>query len=343
MAEKKRALAFVAPREARIISVPRERPGPGQIAVEAECSQISAGPERSLFLAPPVTPFTPGYSLVGRVSEVGAGVTEFRLGDRVAATAPHKAVAVCDARLAIGVPSAISSDDAAFFNVANMALHGLRLAKPLFGEPFAILGLGLIGLIAVQAARFAGALPVIGTDLRRERLALAHRLGCDHPCFAADEELNQLLASFPNGGPVATLELTGNPQAIDQAIAITRVGGRVVTGSASLEGYKVNIYGAAWEKGLQLVGGYANARPWRVDKVDMTSPMEWPPRLVDSASAGSSVTPSNWGDLQLFFRLLASRRIDVTELVSRRVDPEEAASRFDELVSADTLGVLIHW
>src|SRR5205807_1948113 len=101
-----------------------------------------------------------GYSAAGTVSEVGEGVIEFRQGDRVACAgvgyASHAEVLAVPKNLCVRLPEEVSFDAAAFSTLGAIALQGVRLTEPTLGESVVVIGLGLIGQLAVQLLKANG-------------------------------------------------------------------------------------------------------------------------------------------------------------------------------------------
>lgn len=132
--------------------------------------------------------YTPlGYSVCGTVVEVGAGITEFRVGDRVAAAgnayALHAEYNWVPRRLCVPVADGIDPRHAAFTTVAAIALQGVRQAEAQLGETACVIGLGLLGQLLVQILRSAG-LRVYGVDIAEGRCRMAEAAGaalCGRP------------------------------------------------------------------------------------------------------------------------------------------------------------------
>ena len=101
-------------------------------------------------------PLAMGYSDTGVVIGVGAGVSGFALGDRVASNGKHAEIVNVPAALCARVPAGVSDDEAAFTVFAAVALQGIRLVQPTLGEAVVVAGLGVIGLITVQLLRAHG-------------------------------------------------------------------------------------------------------------------------------------------------------------------------------------------
>ncbi len=102
-------------------------------------------------------PLPLGYCNVGHVIGVGKGATGFKLGDRVASNGPHAEIVCVPKNLCDKIPTSVTDDAAAFTVIGAIGLQGIRLLKPTFGETVVVIGLGLIGLIAVQILRAMGA------------------------------------------------------------------------------------------------------------------------------------------------------------------------------------------
>ncbi len=164
-------------------SCPLPVPAAGQLLIRTTASLISPGTERAWFLGlantPATYPQTAGYSNVGQVVQVGAGVTGWQVGDRAASAAHHAAYVAVNAAECVPVPAGLADEEAAFFNLASIALQGVRKARVELGEPVVVIGGGLIGLMAVQLARLSGALPAMVVDKNPGRLEFAELIGAD--------------------------------------------------------------------------------------------------------------------------------------------------------------------
>lgn len=127
-------------------------------------------------------PIPLGYSCAGTVIEVGEGVNDVKPGDRVACAgagyANHAEVVFVPRNLVVPLPEGVPFEAACFTTVGAIALQGLRLAEIELGETVAVIGLGLVGLLAAQLAKASGA-RVVGMDTNPARCALARELGID--------------------------------------------------------------------------------------------------------------------------------------------------------------------
>jgi predicted dehydrogenase/threonine dehydrogenase-like Zn-dependent dehydrogenase len=178
-----------------------------------------------------------GYSNAGTVIAVGDGVTEFKAGDRVACAgggyASHAEIVRVPRNLVARIPDAggreVPFEESAFTTVGAIALQALRLAEPQLGETVAVIGLGLIGLIAVQLAKASGC-TVVGMDINPQRCALAERLGCDATATDAGQ-MNTIVETHSNarGADVVIITAATKSNApVELAGEIARDRGRVV-------------------------------------------------------------------------------------------------------------------
>ena len=125
-------------------------------------------------------PMALGYSSAGTIAALGKGMQGFNIGQRVACAgggyAVHAEYNIVPRNLLTLLPKNVDFESAAFTTLGAIALHGLRLAEPQIGENVAVIGMGLLGLLAAQIATAAGC-HVLGIDLDPARIALASSLG----------------------------------------------------------------------------------------------------------------------------------------------------------------------
>jgi L-iditol 2-dehydrogenase len=214
-------------------------PPAGGILVAAHVTIISAGTEIANYLGqtterPPdrVTPYYPGYSFAGEVLAIGDGVEWFRPGDRITGPIGHAAHAIEDrperlARFA-HIPEGVSDREAALSQLCCIALNGVRKAGIALGESVAVVGTGLVGLLAGRFAQLNGGHPLLALDLLAERRKAAKRFGMDIVLDPAADSTPSLLESVAPDGVDVVIEATGSPRAFLPALAMARRGGRVV-------------------------------------------------------------------------------------------------------------------
>lgn len=121
-------------------------------------------------------PLPLGYCNVGTVVAIGEGVSEFKIGDRVASNGQHAEFVCIPKNLVVSIPNEVSDEEATFTVIGSIGLQGIRLLNPTLGETIVVTGLGLIGLISAQLL-IANGCRVIGIDLDEDKLKLASQWG----------------------------------------------------------------------------------------------------------------------------------------------------------------------
>jgi len=125
-------------------------------------------------------PLMLGYSSAGTVMTVGEGVSGFKPGNRVVCAgggyAVHAEYALVPQNLASHLPKGVNFESGAFATIGAIALNGIRLANPQVGEISAVIGMGLLGLLAAQILKASGC-EVVGMDINPDRLAFARKVG----------------------------------------------------------------------------------------------------------------------------------------------------------------------
>lgn len=183
-----------------------------------------------------------GYSLAGVVEQVGAGVDEFQVGDRVACAgegiACHAEFVSVPRNLCVHVPDGVDLRDAAFATVGAIAMNGVRQARVTLGDTVVVLGLGLVGLMAVQLLKAAGC-RVIGVDLDAEKLRFAKASGADLVIPRSDEALEQTILGATGGigadaSYIAASAASSDPMELSGRIVRDR-GRVVIVGMVKLE------------------------------------------------------------------------------------------------------------
>ena len=178
------------------------------------------------------TPIPLGYSLAGRIVELGSKMSGFNIGDRVACGgagyANHSEINYVPKNLMVKIPDGVDDIDASFVTVGAIALQGVRQTEPKLGERVAVIGLGLLGQLTVQLLKANGC-KVIASDLDADKIALAKKLGADETCHAS--ELTAKSYEFSNGQGVDAVIIaatTSSNQPVIDAAEISRMRGRVV-------------------------------------------------------------------------------------------------------------------
>ena len=329
MATRNYQVLFVKQGIAEVRECEMPAAGAGELLIRARVSLLSPGTERAFLLGlantSPQYPQGSGYSHIGEVVAVGAGVEGWFVGDRVASRAQHCMYATEPARDCNHLPDGLTDARAVFFRLASIAMQAVRKARIELGEPVAVIGCGLIGLLAMQLARLNGGLPVLSIDKDPRRLEFAAALDADGALPADDGLKAALRAQCDGEDPALVVEATGHPEAIPAAFDLARFGGRVVLlGSTRGDTEAVNFYRDVHKKGLTVLGAHESTRP------QQDSAPGWWTHQADQTTA---------------LKLLAGGRLVVDPLTTHRFAWRNAADAYAMLIrwEPEMLGAILDW
>jgi (R,R)-butanediol dehydrogenase/meso-butanediol dehydrogenase/diacetyl reductase len=184
------------------------------------------------------------------------------------------------ARMCLPVPDSVGDDEAALAEPLAVAVRALRRGGLRPGERVAVVGLGAVGLMAVQAAAAFGAGSVAVVEPLRERRALAMRLGADR--HVSPDDAVTLQADV-------AVECAGSPAAVETAVRALRTGGRavvlgigthpakvapmdLVVGEKSIIGSLSHVWDEDFRIALGLLGrGAVQAAPLITDRIPLSA------------------------------------------------------------------------
>lgn len=174
-------------------------------------------------------PLPLGYCNAGEVIAVGKGVHGFSIGDRVVSNGHHAEVVCIPENLVAKIPDEVTYEEASFTVIGAIALQGIRLINPTFGETIVVTGLGLIGLIATQILKANGC-KVIGFDFDEAKINLAKSWGVDAYNAAQVDVVHTILNKTDGVGSDAVLitASTKSNEVVSQAAQMSRQRGRIV-------------------------------------------------------------------------------------------------------------------
>ena len=281
-------------------------------------------------------PLPLGYSSAGTILALGDGMEGYKVGQRVACAgggfAVHAEYVVVPRNLLAPLPDNVDFEDGAFATLGAIALHGFRLGKAGIGEYVAVIGLGLLGLLAAQIARAAGC-PVLGIDLDPERLARAEELGLD---VVERTSAEQAARAFTAGQGFDLVQICADTPSDDTVVlagVIARDRGRVVaTGVVGTNLPRKKYY----EKELEFIISRSYG-PGRYDPAYEEAGLDYPP---------SYVRWTEGRNLEGFLELISRGSVDVKALVTHRFPIEQATAAYS-LISGETgeafLAVLLQY
>lgn len=278
-----KAIAIERPNRVAVIDLPEPQPGEGEVLIRVMASGI-CGTDihilRGEYLGD--YPVIPGHEFSGVVEQVGAGVTQFEVGDRVAVE-PNIACDACynclhnrhnfclnweaiGVTLPGGMAQAVVAPEKAVFAVGELpfecgafveplscVLHGVERADVRMADRVAILGAGPIGLLLLQVVRLRGAAHVTVVERQPARAELAEVCGAD--CILAHLD-NLELDRYD-----VVVDATGAIPVMARTIDFARRGGTVLLFGVPPAGVKMELEGfKVFEKGLTILSSFTSLR-----------------------------------------------------------------------------------
>ncbi|AXG68975.1 scyllo-inositol 2-dehydrogenase (NAD(+)) [Kordia sp. SMS9] len=277
-------------------------------------------------------PLPLGYCNVGKVIAVGKGVTDFKVGDRVASNGQHAEFVSIPQNLVAHIPDNVSDDEAAFTVIGSIGLQGIRLINPTMGETIVVVGLGLIGLLAAEML-IANGCRVIGYDLDDKKVEIAKSKGviAFNPLKGNDavkfvlENTNNIGAD----GVLITASAKTN-QIISQAAQMSRKRGRIVlVGVIGLNISRAEFYEK--ELSFQVSCSYG---PGRYDDDYEFKGIDYPLPFV------------RWTEkrnFQTVLQLISSGKLGVEELISEHIPLNDFEKIYGDIGNSKSIAVLFKY
>ena len=278
-----------------------------------------------------IPPIIMGHEGSGIIHEVGSMVSNFKVGDRVTfdstlycgncSYCKQGLFNLCDNRRVLGVscpdyhqdgifaeyalieervlyalPDALSFEEAAMAEPAGVAAHAIRLESPKLGQDVAVVGAGLIGLLLIKLLRTLTSGTIIAIEMDAGRRKKALEIGADVALDPGDPELLDTIKTLTKGEMLQLVyEAVGATNPINTAISMVRKGGTVV-----------------------LVG---NITP----KIDL------PLQSVVTRQIKLQGSCAINGEYPAALKMMADKKLEVTDIISKVAPLEEGALWFDKL------------
>lgn len=261
-----KALLLTAPSKLEYVDFPSPQPADDEVLVKVHacgiCGSDIHGWDGSTGRRRP--PLIMGHEASGEIVAAGPRVTAWRAGDRVTfdstiscgtcAFCRSGQVNLCDNRRVVGVapveyrqhgafaellaiparilyrlPDTLPYDQAAMVEPVSIAIHAVQRTKIAPGSTAVVIGSGMIGLLVIQALRWAGAKQIVAVDLADNRLALAAKLGATHTVNSGRDDVGAAVAKLTGGlGADTAFEVVGFTPTLNLAISVLKRGGTCV-------------------------------------------------------------------------------------------------------------------
>jgi predicted dehydrogenase/threonine dehydrogenase-like Zn-dependent dehydrogenase len=277
-------------------------------------------------------PLPLGYCNVGRVIEVGEGVNEFKVGDRVASNGVHSEFVCVAKNLIAKIPDTVSDDEAAFTVIGAIALQGVRLANPTLGETIVVVGMGLIGLVTSQLL-LANGCNVIGIDVDQSKLDIAKEWGVNvvNPAKGGDsvKYVESQTEAIGADAVIITASSKSNDIIHDSALMSRKRGRIVLVGVIGLDLRRDDFFKK--ELTFQVSSSYG---PGRYDEFYEANGNDYPIGFV------------RWTEKRNFEAILnsiATARLNVKQLITERVKLEEYGTIYGDMRKSGSIASIIEY
>ena len=275
-----------------------------------------------------------GYSLSGVVIGVGEGVTNFKIGDRVAAAgagiANHAEYVDVPENLVLKIPDELDFPKASTVTLGSIAMQGVRRADLNIGEFVVVVGAGILGLLSIQMLKISG-VRVAAIDLDEKRLKIANESGAEIVINSEIDDPVKKIINWSNGfgaDAVIFTAATGSSEPLSQSFRMCRKKGRVVLlGVSGINIKREDIY--VKELDFLMSTSYG---PGRYDRNYEGKGLDYPYAYV------------RWTEnrnMTEYLRLVNEGLIKLDKLISGNYPIEEVTESFESLKNLDNKPLMV--
>ena len=323
---KAKKITFTKIGSAELLEEEIGKPSENQVLVKNMVSTISSGTERanisgdlnvSVFTeyTQAVFPRYGGYSSAGEVVAVGDNVTYVKPGDRVAVSnGVHADYNLVDVKDVYKIPDEkVTYNDAALSFISCFSMAAIRKCRLEIGESAIIMGFGVLGMLALELLKAAGAAPVIVADPSEKKRKRALELGADYALDPFESDFAEKVKKLADGGVNVAIEVTGNGKALDTVLdCMARLGRVALLGCTRNSDFTIDYYHKVHGPGITLVGAHTSARPLNESAYSL-----WTDR----------------DDINAFLKLIQMGRIKPSNIIDEIRSPLEAPEIYTRLMT----------
>lgn len=326
---KCKQITFTKPYVVECTEVEVNEPKDNEVMVETMYTTVSCGTERANVIASPNTfgdyPRVLGYNCAGIVVKKGRNVKSVEIGDRVIVWwSLHRQYNIAtEDRIVKIEDDSISMQTAAMSFIATFPMAAIRKTRLEMGESAMVMGLGILGMIAVKLLRAAGAVPVVAVDPNPIRRKIALENGADYAFDPFEEGFAEKVKKVTNGGVNAAIEVTGIDAGLDEVLDCMAKFGRVaLLGCTRKSNIAIDYYQKVHCPGITLIGAHTNARPEKESHPGYFSHND---------------------DIHVVLKMVSGKRLCLENLVEEVHKPEECPEVYDRLVNDKNFPVVVQF
>lgn len=328
-------IVFTEKNKAELLTVDAREPAPNEVMVETMISTISCGTERANITGDPnvnaygasrvVFPRASGYNSAGVIVKKGANVKSVDVGDRVVVFwGQHKDYNVVPEANVIKIEDDnISFEAGAMSFISAFPMAAIRKTRLEMGESAVVMGLGILGMIAVKLLRAAGAVPIIAADPNPKRREIALKNGADYAFDPLCEGFAEEVKKVTGGGVNVAIEVTGVGAGFNEALDCMAKFGRVaLLGCTRNSNFTVDYYKKIHAPGITVIGAHTLARP-------------------------TTESHPGWfthrDDIKAVLKLCAGGRLCLDNIIEETHSPEECPEVYNRLVSDKDFPIVVQF
>ena len=332
---KSRAIVFTDVNTAEFIEVETPLLPENSVKIKTMFSTISCGTEKANITGDPnisfaekgkvVFPRRLGYSSSGIVEEVGKNVTSVKPGDKVVVCwGTHSEYNVVDEKNVVKIDDeSVSMEEAAVALISTFPMAAIRKTRLEMGESVLVMGLGLLGQLAVKLARLSGAVPVVAVDPVKERREEALKNGADFAFDPFEDGFSDKVKEVTKGGTNTCIEVTGVGGGLDGALdCMARFGRVALLGCTRSSDFTIDYYKKVHGPGITLVGAHTVARP------EEESHPGW---------------FTHRDDIGAILKLISGGRLELKSMIKETHKPQECFDVYTRLVNDKNFPVLVQF
>lgn len=271
---KCKQIVFTEKNKAELLMVDVKEPAPNEVMVETAVSTISCGTERANITGDPnvnaygasevIFPRTSGYNSAGVVVKKGSNVKSVEIGDRVVVYwGQHKSYNIVSEERVVKIEDDnISLETGAMSFISTFPMAAIRKTRLEMGESAIVMGLGILGMIAIKLLHSAGAVPIIAADPNPKRREIALKNGADYAFDPLCKDFADKVKNVTGGGVNVAIEVTGVGAGFNEALDCMAKFGRVaLLGCTRNSDFTVDYYKKIHAPGITVIGAHTIARP----------------------------------------------------------------------------------
>ncbi len=317
-------IVFTNVNQAELLSKTYGELPPDCVMVKTEISTVSSGTERANITGDPNVsataassvsfPRASGYSSAGTVIAVGEKVKSVTVGERVVVYwGHHKSINMVSENNVVKIEdSSVSFRAAAMSFISTFPLAAIRKTRLEMGESAIVMGLGILGMIAVKLLRAAGAVPIIAADPNPKRREIALKNGADYALDPLAPGFAERVKEITGGGVQVAIEVTGVGAGFNEALDCMAKFGRVaLLGCTRNSDFTVDYYKKIHAPGITVIGAHTIARP------EVESHPGW---------------FTHRDDIRAVLKLLAKGRLELDGIVEEVHSPTDCGEVYKRLV-----------